>query len=571
MSEQSSSAGAGPPMSHPAAPSPTIAILLIVFDPSSPGRPATGVLHLLSSLPAHSLPLFPPAVSLIPRAFLARPGERPHQLEQFSTPRYANYVISTARIPSLQRDSEAVWTPIGPLAGLIDGTAYTNATVPTLDLEDTRTRVFLEELARNMPAGRLPFDARRAHVLYLAPIERRYATQHAPNTAGPSGSGASLPSVCQLLSTHHHQPQAAPSYLSSYPPGYPQSAPYPLTPTNYRPAGQGAIKQEPESSPLYRASGHPGNQYRNSGPLSPTSPQQTFRFPVPRENPYVLSQADSPEDDPSPNRSSDTTSPSPQSASLSPATAYRAVKRASSRVSPAASAAGTSRSYGHRSASDDSAFPYIASYLASRFPDVAAALERRGDNVPSLNGPWWFQMHTSAFTHVCGALDMPSMRETQSYVVPQETLPGPLSAQGWDGRITADDVARWFGSFPKSNNVARSTIRNHVGVLRRWQTLWERAEMQYYRDRGILARPLPAAGPERDLYLATELLGVLGFIFARTAEERGNLLVPGMHPQALERSANRWPWGEVEDKVVRFFPEFGPKRRPRDPQAGGNA
>ncbi|KZT57996.1 hypothetical protein CALCODRAFT_555018 [Calocera cornea HHB12733] len=572
MSEQSSSAGAGPSTGQLAPPSATLAILLVVFDSQgSPGRPARGVLHLLSSLPAHSLPLYPPAVSLIPRAFLARPGERPHQLEQFSAPRYGHHVLSTARVPSLQRESESAWTPLGPLAGLIDGTAYTTATVPTLDLEDARTKSFLEELARNMPAGRLPFDARRAHVLYLAPIERRYAVHPEPNPAGPSGNPAPRPSVRQRL-TSHQPAQAAPTYPSSYPPYtyQPQTPAYPLTPVGYRQSvGQGAIKQEAEASPLYRPTSLPGNAYRNPGALPPTSTQQGLRFPATGENPYVLSQGESPEDNPSPNRSSDTTSPSPQSASLSPSTAYGTVKRASSRLSPAGSTAGPSRAYAHRSTADDIAFPYIASYLASRFPDVAAALERRGDYVPSLNGPWWFQTHTSAFMHVCSALDMPTMRETQAYVVPPESLPGPPSPQApWDGRITADDVARWFGSFPKSNNVARSTIRNHVGVLRRWQTLWERTEMQYFRDRGVLARPLPGTGPERDVYLATELLGVLGFVFARNSEERRNLLLQGMHPQALERCANRWPWGEVEEKIVRFFPEFGPKRRPRDPAPG---
>ncbi|EJT98137.1 hypothetical protein DACRYDRAFT_24652 [Dacryopinax primogenitus] len=93
--------------------------------------------------------------------------------------------------------------------------------------------------------------------------------------------------------------------------------------------------------------------------------------------------------------------------------------------------------------------------------------------------------------------------------------------------------------------------------------------MQYYRDRGILARPLPPEGPERDAYYATELLGVLGFVFARNTEERRELLVKGMHPQQLERCANRWPWGEVEDKIVKFYPEFGPRRRPRESRSGG--
>ncbi|KZO89478.1 hypothetical protein CALVIDRAFT_532068 [Calocera viscosa TUFC12733] len=140
---------------------------------------------------------------------------------------------------------------------------------------------------------------------------------------------------------------------------------------------------------------------------------------------------------------------------------------------------------------------------------------------------------------------MPEVQESNVFVVPD--------CEGWNGRITADDLVAWFAIHDRGGGLARRTIINQRGRLQKMVTFWN-AHRVWYLNQCHLWNS--ASNVSALVLLKLQTTGVLGYCFARTDAERA-AIIEGTPPGEIVLCAGRWRPTVVEGNIGRVLNELG--------------
>ncbi|KZT62735.1 hypothetical protein CALCODRAFT_505484 [Calocera cornea HHB12733] len=201
-------------------------------------------------------------------------------------------------------------------------------------------------------------------------------------------------------------------------------------------------------------------------------------------------------------------------------------------------------------------FQHVVTYLGNRFPDIENRIGSQLRGPLSRDPPSLFKERTQAYMDVCEGLNMPKMRPSDKYLAVNHEA-------GWAAEITCRHVAAWFSSFPRAKELERATLVNHRGVLIRWDRLWTDKEGLYHRRKYLLGT-VDAEGELARQMAAVRLLGVVGYLFTTDSNKRQALVPPDVEDGYLKKPAtSSWSWGEIEEGIELYFPEYAAKTRRR--------
>ncbi|KZT62632.1 hypothetical protein CALCODRAFT_505407 [Calocera cornea HHB12733] len=202
-------------------------------------------------------------------------------------------------------------------------------------------------------------------------------------------------------------------------------------------------------------------------------------------------------------------------------------------------------------------FQHIVAYLGNRFPNIEYRMASQLRGPLSRDPPSLFKERTQAYMDVCEGLNMAKMRPSDKFLAVDPD-------SGWTGEINCRHVAAWFSSFPRAKELERATLVNHRAVLIRWDRLWTDKEGLYHSKKHLLSTVDAESGVVRQM-AAIRLLGVVGYLFTTDSTRRQALVPAGVEDDFLKKPAtSSWSWGEVEEGIDHYFPEYAARTRRRN-------